>query len=117
MQTEPSTAGPPKRKRRWFQFSLRTLCVIVTLFCVGASWIGSQARTIQERKAALASHSRFIILYSFVDGPDRSEVTSPIKRWLGDMPVEHMVLSPDTPPADLNTIRETFPEAEIEVRH
>jgi hypothetical protein len=31
MQTEPPTADPPKRKRRWFQFSLRTLMIGVTL--------------------------------------------------------------------------------------
>jgi hypothetical protein len=30
MQTEPSEAEPPKRKRRWFQFSLRTLMIVVT---------------------------------------------------------------------------------------
>jgi hypothetical protein len=29
MQTERSTPDPPKRKRRWFQFSLRTLMIIV----------------------------------------------------------------------------------------
>ena len=31
MQTEPSKAEPPKLKRRWFQFSLRTLMIGVTL--------------------------------------------------------------------------------------
>ena len=28
------TAQPPKPKRRWYQFSLKTLLVVVTLFCV-----------------------------------------------------------------------------------
>jgi hypothetical protein len=31
MQSEPPTADPPKRKRRWFQFSLRTLMIGATL--------------------------------------------------------------------------------------
>jgi hypothetical protein len=31
MQTDPSKAEPPKRKRRWFQFSLCTLLIVVTL--------------------------------------------------------------------------------------
>ena len=31
MQTEPTKAEPPKRKRRWFQFSLRTQLIVVTL--------------------------------------------------------------------------------------
>jgi hypothetical protein len=34
MQTEPPKADLPKRKRRWFQFSLRTLLIAVTLLCV-----------------------------------------------------------------------------------
>ena len=33
MQAEPPKADPPKRKRRWFQFSLRTLMIVVTLLC------------------------------------------------------------------------------------
>jgi hypothetical protein len=34
MQTEPSKADPPKRKRRWFQFSLRTLMLLVAIVAV-----------------------------------------------------------------------------------
>ena len=33
MEAEPPKAEPPKRKRRWFQFSLRTLLIVVT--CIG----------------------------------------------------------------------------------
>jgi hypothetical protein len=32
MQTNPPKIDPPKRKRRWFQFRLRTL-MIFTLIC------------------------------------------------------------------------------------
>jgi hypothetical protein len=39
MQSEPPKAEPPKRKRRWFQFSLRTL-MIFTLICA----VGSRCR-------------------------------------------------------------------------
>ena len=31
METEPTKVEPPNRKRRWFQFSLRTLLIGVTL--------------------------------------------------------------------------------------
>ena len=34
MQPEPPKAEPPKRRRRRFQFSLRTLLVVVTALCV-----------------------------------------------------------------------------------
>jgi hypothetical protein len=34
MQTDAPSAEPPNRKRRWFQFSLRTLMIVVTVFAV-----------------------------------------------------------------------------------
>ena len=34
METKPPEADPPKRKRRWFQFSLRTLMIVVTVLAV-----------------------------------------------------------------------------------
>jgi hypothetical protein len=34
MQNEPPKAEPPKRKRRWFQFSLRTMLIAVTIVAV-----------------------------------------------------------------------------------
>ncbi len=37
MQTEPPKAEPPKRKRRWYQFNLRTL-MIVTLLVVACAY-------------------------------------------------------------------------------
>jgi hypothetical protein len=40
MQTEPSKAEPPKRKRRWFQFSLRTLMIGTVVVAVIAGWLG-----------------------------------------------------------------------------
>jgi hypothetical protein len=37
MEAEPRNAASPTRKRRWFQFSLRTLFVVVTLLAVRRS--------------------------------------------------------------------------------
>ena len=46
MQIEPPKADPPKRKRRWFQFSLRTLLLFTIAFVVVLGWplAGLQAR-------------------------------------------------------------------------
>ena len=45
---------PPKPKHRWYQFSLRTLLIVMLLLCFGFAWIGSRmsrARENQERVA------------------------------------------------------------------
>jgi len=45
----------PKPKRRWYQFSLGTLLVVMLLSCFGFAWIGwrmQQARENRERVAA-----------------------------------------------------------------
>ena len=55
MQTEPSKADPRKHKRRWFQFSLRTLLIFTVVVAVGAGWLGNRVeRKRQEREAAEA---------------------------------------------------------------
>ena len=39
---------PPKLKRRWYQFSLKTLLIVISVMCVGFAWIGwrmQRART------------------------------------------------------------------------
>ncbi len=45
METEP------KRKRRWFQFSLRTLMIGVTLLAVPLGYVGWQAKIAKRRMA------------------------------------------------------------------
>jgi hypothetical protein len=49
MPTEPSKAEPPKRKRRWYQFSLRTLLVVVTIATVQCAVCLPMLREWQER--------------------------------------------------------------------
>jgi hypothetical protein len=48
MEAEPSKAEPPKPKRRWFQFSLRTLLLFTVVCAVGAAWVAT--RMEQERR-------------------------------------------------------------------
>jgi hypothetical protein len=116
MEAEQLNIETPKRTRRWYQFRLRTLLVVVTLFCLIVGWIAIQARVAHQRKAALAGYSRFIILYSFVDEDSRVALTSPLKRLFGDKPIAYMVVSAALSGDDLKRLREVFPEAEIELR-
>ena len=53
METEPLKADPPKRKRRWFQFRLRTLMIGVTLLAIPCGYVGWQAKIVRERRAEL----------------------------------------------------------------
>ena len=52
MPTEPTKADPPKRKRRWFQFSLRTLLIFTLICAIPCAWLGHKIeRKRQEREA------------------------------------------------------------------
>jgi hypothetical protein len=42
MEAEPIKAEPPKRKRRWFQFSLRTLLVFTVVCAIGSAWVAQK---------------------------------------------------------------------------
>jgi hypothetical protein len=48
MQTDPPKADPPKRKRRWFQFSLRSMLIFTLICAVACGWLGK--RIEQKRK-------------------------------------------------------------------
>ena len=42
----------PKPKRRWLQFSLRTMLLVVTVFCI---WLGITAKRARDQKQAIAT--------------------------------------------------------------
>jgi hypothetical protein len=52
MQAEPRNAASPKRKRRWFQFSLRSLLIFTLICAIACGWLGSKIeRKRREREA------------------------------------------------------------------
>jgi hypothetical protein len=53
MQTEPTKADPPKRKRRWFQFSLRTLMILTLVISVPCALLGRKIERKRRERAAL----------------------------------------------------------------
>ncbi len=53
MVAEPPIAAAPKPKRRWYQFRLRSLLIVVTLLTVPLGYVGWQAKIVRERKALL----------------------------------------------------------------
>jgi hypothetical protein len=57
METEPPKANPPKGKRRWFQFRLRSLLIGVTLAAIPCGYVGWQAKIVRDRKAFLQTRN------------------------------------------------------------
>jgi len=49
---------PPKPKRRWFQFSLRTLLVFVVVVGIGFGWLGSKLQRAGKNREAAAEVQR-----------------------------------------------------------
>ncbi len=52
MPTEPPKTELPKRKRRWFQFSLRSLLIFMPICVIGSVWV---ARRIEQKRKARES--------------------------------------------------------------
>ncbi|MGA2797346.1 MAG: hypothetical protein ABSE63_07210 [Thermoguttaceae bacterium] len=55
-----SQSASPKPKRRWYQYSLRTLLIFVTLFAVACSWLAvkmQQAKRQRKAVDAIRKHS------------------------------------------------------------
>ena len=50
-----TTTQPPKPKRRWCRFSLRTLLVVMLVSCFGFAWIGSRMKRAQENRDRVAA--------------------------------------------------------------
>ena len=114
--------------RRRFQFRLRTLMIVVTLFCLIGGYVTSQANIATER-TRLAKN-----VLAYVDLPEdtvigRSEVTfetfvelpAPISRpsvnWLrrlfGDKDVGFAAVPASISAEDLMLVESAFPEATI----
>jgi hypothetical protein len=59
-EAEPNKAEPPKRKRRRFQFRLRTLLIVVTLLaacCVPIGWLLKDRQRLIEERDDLIRHA------------------------------------------------------------
>jgi hypothetical protein len=112
---------PPKRKRRWFQFRLRTLLIVVTLFCAAGGYVIQQKKFVNDRweiryavtkmnGGADGYHRTFIDLWSAND----AEHSLPwLRTVFGDQSVRSIGLPVDVPLEFRNRVREMFPEADV----
>jgi hypothetical protein len=55
MEIEPRAVEPPKRKRHWFQFSLRTLLILTLICAVAASWVAHRRDKKRGERETIAA--------------------------------------------------------------
>ena len=73
METEPTKAEPAKRKRSWFQFSLRTLLIFTLICAVACAWLArkiDQKRKEREAMVELGKLGGHILYDANPSGPD-----------------------------------------------
>jgi hypothetical protein len=80
------TTPCPKPKRRWFQFSLRTLLIFVLLVSIGMSWLGVKmelARRQREAVEAIEKAGGRVTYDSQVDAPFFDPLAEPpAPKWV-----------------------------------
>ena len=109
METEP-----PKRKRRRFQFRLRTLMIGVTLLAVACGYVGWQAKIVRQRCASSLNYSSgFANCVKIVACGDPTKAPNLLRRWLGDVASDAVALRPNSTTDDIRAAAELFPEAVI----
>ena len=66
----------PKSKRRWYQYSLRTLLIFVTLFAVACSWFTVKMQQAKRQREAVEEILRLggIVLYDYETFEDEDSI-------------------------------------------
>jgi hypothetical protein len=113
------TTTPPRR-RRWYQFGLRTMFVVVTVFAV---WLGWELKFVRERDKSrrwIVENGGDIssIIAMTVDGSANVHFESPAnlpfwRRWMGDELIGSIWLAAEPSEADIRRLRRQFPEAKV----
>ena len=91
-----SESGPEraqaKHRRNWWQFSLRTLLVVVALLCVLFAWMGAKFNRVRQQRQAIAELKErgFVVLLDYeehlISPSGLVEPPGPkfLRNWLGD---------------------------------
>jgi internalin A len=93
MSSTSDLSADSHRKRQWRRFSLRTLLIFVTLFCLLVGWFAIKLRQAERQRVAVANLRAlgFVIRYEWEMDPDfvvddRAQPPGPqwLRNWLGD---------------------------------
>jgi hypothetical protein len=116
MEAEPPKADLPKRKRRRFQFRLRTLLIGVAILAVPCAYVGRQAMIVRERQTIIKNE---LINAMTIDASGRDKVAPGrpdipwIRRLLGDEDCLKIFAPRSATDEDIERFRSAFPEAEV----
>src|ERR1700676_515032 len=103
METDAAAVAARPKGRRWYQFSLRTLLIFVTLAGCGLGWIMHQAEVVAARKTWLGTHfgpPRLIrdLMRGYREpftpdvAGDEHQSPSVARRWLGDETISDVLV-------------------------
>lgn len=75
-----------RKPRRWFQFRLRTLLVLMLLVCIGMGWLGVKMQKVRKQRAAIEAIERLggSVHWSSTDVPEESAGQVWLRKLLGD---------------------------------
>ncbi len=85
METAPNKAEPPKRKRRWYQFSLRTLLIVTVLCAIPCAWLGRKIERKRREREAVESITKdgWSVIYDSQIDPKGNQYSSDKPRGPG----------------------------------
>jgi hypothetical protein len=75
-----------KPRRRWFQYSLRTLLVLMLAACIGMGWIAMKRQQARRGREAAEAIERLggKVFWSNADSPEESGAWAWLRKLLGD---------------------------------
>jgi hypothetical protein len=84
MEAEPPKVEPPKRKRRWFQFRLRTLMIFTLICAIPCAWLGRKIDKKRREREAVDVIQRLggYVQYEYQSMPGGPPRQPPGPEWL-----------------------------------
>src|SRR5436305_14378514 len=80
----PGMSDTPKRKRRWLQFSLRSLLIFTVLCAIAAAWLGRKIERKRHEQAIVDSIREHGGEVAYDYGKDELEGSNSLRWLLGE---------------------------------